>query len=231
MTTRSLLSAAALALLAACSTARPAAIDSSALARLTDAQMKPIDEARVELGRSKDRLARTQAGKADAASNLTVAKADEVVAGAQLKEDKAALDLAVQQKADALTLDKARAAVAAGETKKQASELRVTYQKDLIRSAALEETAAQAHLDSAEATLAKCEFDALAAAGSTEVANKKSGDYGEALARAQAAEASAKSKLAEANVGAVTDYNRWQEREKMLPAAAAPTAPAAPAAK
>ena len=231
MTTRPLLSAAALALLAACATARPAPIDSSALARLTDAQMKPIDDARVELGRSKDRLARTQAGKVDAANNLTVAKADQEVAEAEMKKNKAALDLAVGQKADGPTLDKARAAVAAGEIKMKASELRVTYQKDLVRGAALEEAAAQAHLESAEAALANSKFDALTAAGSTEVANKKSSDYEEALARAQAAEAAAKSKLAEANVGSVTDYNRWQEREKLLPSAAAPTAPAVPAAK
>jgi hypothetical protein len=230
MTTRPFLFAAALALLSACATARPAPLDSSALARLTDAQMKPIDEARVELGRSKDRLARTQAGKVDAANNLTVAKAEQEVAAAEMKQNKAALDLAVGQKADGPTLDKARAAVAAGEIKMKASELHVTYQKDLVGGAALEEAAAQAHLASAEAALANSEFDALAAAGSTAVANKKSSDYQEALARAQAAEAAAKSKLAEANVGSVTDYNRWQEREKLLPAAAAPTAPTAPAA-
>src|SRR3954470_18649646 len=55
------------AVAAACSSQKPVArVDDSGLARLDEQQMQPVDDARIEVGRAQDALARSRANEADA---------------------------------------------------------------------------------------------------------------------------------------------------------------------
>jgi hypothetical protein len=217
----------AVGLLSACGTSKPAAIDRSAVAKLSDAQMRPIDDARTSEAHAVDQVASAKQAKTDAANQVAVAKADVDVANAELKKAKADLDAVTAQKADNQTIAMAKAAIDVADLKVKSQERRVTYLKDLADLADLRQDAASAHLTTAQAATEKAKFDSLAAAGSTEVQNKQVDDYEENLARAEAAEANVKKKLADSHLDAVTDFHKWQELVRKLRAAGveSPSAP------
>src|SRR3979411_1138269 len=82
----------------ACSSQKPVAkVDDSGLARLNEAQMEPVDSARVEEGRAQDSLAKARAREADARARLEVGKSERGVADAQLKRALAERDLLKKQ--------------------------------------------------------------------------------------------------------------------------------------
>src|SRR5438270_13127349 len=74
-----------------------AKVDDSGLARLNEAQMGPVDDARVEEGRARDALARARANEADARARLAVARSERAVSDAQLKRAQAEKDLLQRQ--------------------------------------------------------------------------------------------------------------------------------------
>ncbi len=217
----------AMGMLGSCGTSKPATIDRGAVAKLSDAQMRPIDDARTSEAHAVDQVASAKQAKTDAANQVSVAKADVEVANAEFKKAKADLDAVTAQKADNQSLAMARAAVDVAELKVKSQERRVTYLKDLADLAALRQDAATAHLTTAQAATEKAKFDSLAAAGSTEVQNKQVDDYEENLARAEATEANVKKKLADSHLDAVTDFHKWQELVRKLKAAGveSPSAP------
>src|SRR5204863_4111681 len=95
---RFLISVGGILLAVACSSQKPAArVDDSGLARLNEAQMEPVDEARVEEGRARDALARARASEADGRARLEVARSERSVSEAQLKRAQAEKDLLKRQ--------------------------------------------------------------------------------------------------------------------------------------
>src|SRR5438046_10555544 len=95
---RFLISVGGILLAVACSSQKPVAkVDDSGLARLNEAQMEPVDSARVEEGRANDGLAKARAREADARARLEVAKSERGVADAQLKRALAERDLLKKQ--------------------------------------------------------------------------------------------------------------------------------------
>src|SRR5438132_3449037 len=82
------------ALLSACTSHHEVTkVDDAGLSRLSENQMRPVDDARVEVGRAQDAVARAKAGEADARAQLEVARSDRDVAIAQLKRAMAERDL------------------------------------------------------------------------------------------------------------------------------------------
>src|SRR5437588_5526791 len=84
-------------LVAACAHHEAAKVDDSGLARLNEQQMAPVDDARVELGRSQDAVARARAAESDARAQQEVAKGDHDVAQAQLRRSTAERELLKKQ--------------------------------------------------------------------------------------------------------------------------------------
>src|ERR1700687_4201630 len=93
-----LFGAGALLAMGCASQQRPVAkLDDSGLARLTEQQMQPVDDARIEEGRANDAVARAKAAEADARARAEVAKSEREVSAAQLKRSAAQLDLLKNQ--------------------------------------------------------------------------------------------------------------------------------------
>src|SRR6267143_1460777 len=112
-----------------------AKVDDSGLARLNEAQMEPVDSARVEEGRANDGLAKTRGREADARARLEVAKSERGVADAQLKRALAERDLLKKQYASNEKMAEIDQEVAASRDRVQASDLKSQYLQLMINVA------------------------------------------------------------------------------------------------
>src|SRR5438128_12627524 len=113
---------------AACSSQKPAArVDDSGLARLNEAQMEPVDEARVEEGRARDALARARANEADARARLEVARSERSVSEAQLKRAQAEKDLLKRQYASKDQMAEIDQEIAGSQDRLKATDLKLQY--------------------------------------------------------------------------------------------------------
>lgn len=122
--------ACALALSCASSPKPVAKVDDSGLARLDESQMQPVDDARVELGRAQDALARARANEADAQADRNAAAAHVDTAGAMVEQAKLramkAAEVPQAQSANAGAIDSrlAEAQLREAQLRKQAADLR-----------------------------------------------------------------------------------------------------------
>ena len=115
------------AALAACASQHQEAakIDDSGLARLNEDQMAPVDDARIEVGRAQDAVARGKAAEADARAQVEVAKSDKAVAEAQLKRALAERDLLKKQYAGKDALARSDESVRASQERVKAADLKL----------------------------------------------------------------------------------------------------------
>src|SRR3982751_4825794 len=139
---------------AACSHAQNTAapqVDDSGLARLNEAQMQPVDDARVEEGRARDAVARARANEADARARLEVARSERAVSEAQLKRALAEKDLLKRQYASKDQMAEIDQEIAGAQDRLKATDLKLQYLQQMIGVAESERRVAEAHVVTTQA--------------------------------------------------------------------------------
>jgi uncharacterized protein (DUF3084 family) len=198
--------------LACASSQKPAPkVDDSGLARLDETQMQPVDDARIELGRAQDALARARANEADAQARLTVAKTERDVADAQLKRALAERDLLKKQYAPQEQLTRADEEVRTAQDRIRAADLKRAYLERMVQVAQADRNAATAHVDTANAMVEQAKMRAMKAADVPQAQSANAGAIDARVAEAQVREAQLRKQAADLRAGAVDVYNQWQQ--------------------
>jgi chromosome segregation ATPase len=186
-------------------------VDDSGLARLDETQMQPVDDARIELGRAQDALARARANEADAQARLTVAKTEREVADAQLKRALAERDLLKKQYASQEQLAQGDNEVRAAQERIQAADMKRQYLERMVQVAQADRNAGAAHVDTASAMVEQAKLRAMRAADVPQAGSANSGEVDARVAQSQVREAQLRKQAADLRAGAVDAYNRWQQ--------------------
>ena len=186
-------------------------VDDSGLSRLDETQMQPVDDARIEVGRAQDSLARVRANEADAQARLTVAKAEREVADAQLKRALAERDLLKKQYAPQDQLARADEEVRAGQDRIRAADMKRQYLERMVQVAQADRNAAAAHVDTANALVEQAKLRAMRAADVPQAESANSGTIDSRVAESQVREAQLRKEAADLRAGAVDAYNKWQQ--------------------
>jgi colicin import membrane protein len=196
---------------ACASSPKPVArVDDSGLARLNESQMQPIDDARIELGRAQDALARGRANEADARARLEVGKTERGVADAQMKRALAERDLLKKQYASQEQLVRADEEVRAAQERIQAADLKRAYLEKMVQVVQADMQAAQAHVETANAMVEQAKYRAMKTADVPQAQSANAGQIDSRLAEAQVREAQLRKQAADLRAGAVETYNKWQ---------------------
>ena len=197
---RTLIAVSGALLAAACSSQKPAAkVDDSGLARLNEAQMAPVDDARVEEGRARDALARARANEADARARLEVARSERAVSEAQLKRALAEKDLLKRQYANKDQMAEIDQEIAGSQDR-----VKATYGAAvLIRN----------EKESTQALTEQTKYRAMKAGNAPETGAVNAGDVDHRVASAQGQEASLLKDVAQRRSNAVDLYNKWQQAD------------------
>jgi chromosome segregation ATPase len=224
-----LIATAVVSLAVACSSSKPAAkLDESGLARLNEAQMEPVDEARVEEGRARDALARARANEADARARLEVARTERSVAEAQMKRAQAERDLLKKQYASKDQMAEIDQEITAAQDRLKASDLKMQYLQQMIGVAEAERRAAEAHVVSAQALTEQAKYRAMKAANAPQASSVSAGDIDHRVAAAQAQEANLMKEVAERRAHAVDTYTKWQQADASARTLARPSTMSVP---
>ncbi|HYY52488.1 MAG TPA: hypothetical protein VE755_06435 [Myxococcales bacterium] len=213
----------------ACSSQKPAAkVDDSGLARLNEAQMEPVDEARVEEGRARDALARARANEADARARLEVARSERAVSEAQLKRALAEKDLLKKQYASKDQMAQIDQDIAASQDRLKATDLKLQYLQQMIGVAEGERRVAEAHVVTSQALTEQAKYRAMKSGNAPEAGSVNAGDVDHRVASAQAQEASLLKDVAQRRSNAVELYNKWQQADSRARTLARPSTLAVP---
>ena len=191
--------------------AAPPKVDDSGLARLDETQMQPVDDARIELGRSQDALSRARANEADAQARLTVAKTEREVADAQLKRALAERDLLKKQYAPQDQLIQADEQVRAAQDRIRAADMKRQYLERMVQVAQADRNAAAAHVDTSNAMVEQAKLRAMRAADVPQAGSANAGVVDAHVAEAQVREAQLRKQAADLRASAVDSYNKWQQ--------------------
>jgi chromosome segregation ATPase len=197
-------------------------LDDSGLSRLDESQMQPVDDARVELGRAQDALARARANEADAQARLEVAKTERAVADAQMKRALAERDLLKKQYAPQDQLVAADEEVRAAQDRIRAADMKRAYLERMVQVAQADRNAAAAHVDTAAAMVEQAKLRAMKAADVPQAQSANAGAIDSRLAEAQLREAQLRKQAADLRAGAVDAYNRWQQTDTRVRTLARP---------
>src|SRR5919201_5680108 len=197
-------------------------VDDSGLSRLDETQMQPIDDARIELGRAQDALARSRANEADAQARLEVAKTERGVADAQMKRALAERDLLKKQYAPQDQLARAEEEIRAAQERIRAADMKRAYLERMVQVAQADRDAATAHVETPNAMVEQAKFRAMKAAGVPQAQSANAGTIDSRVAEAQVREAQLRKKAADLRAGAVDAYNQWQQTDARVRTLARP---------
>ena len=210
---------------AACASQKaPAKLDDSGLSRLTEQQMGPVDDARIEAGRAHDAVSRARANEAESRSRVEVARSERAVGDAQLKRAIAERDMLKKAYAEPNQLARAEEEISAYQQRLKATDLKLQYLERMIGVAESERKAAEAHEVSATARVEQAKYRAMTGAGARQATSVNGGDLDKRLAEAQVQEAQVQKEAAERRSGAIDLYNRWQEVDARVQTLAKPSA-------
>jgi colicin import membrane protein len=188
-----------------------AKLDDSGLARLNEDQMQPVDNARLDLGRAQDAVAKAQANETDARARVEVAKSEREVGEAQVKRAAAQRDLLKKQYADKDAMAQADQDIASAQDTMRAQDLKLAYLNQNVNVAAAERNAAEARVLTQRAVIEQTKYQAMQQAGAPQTASVNPGDLDSRLAQARAHEANAQKEAAEKRAQAVNLYDRWEK--------------------
>jgi hypothetical protein len=209
---------------AACSSQKPAAkLDDSGLARLSESQMEPVDEARVEEGRAQDQLSRARANEADARARLEVARSERGVADAQLKRAVAERDLLKKQYADKDRMAEVEQEIAGSQDRIRATDLKLQYLQQMIGVAESERRLAEQHVMTTRGQTERAKYRAMKAGNAPEAGSVNPGDVDRRVAEAEGQEAKIRQEAAQRRANAVNVYNRWQQADAKARSLARPS--------
>jgi len=197
-------------------------VDDSGLARLDESQMQPVDDARVELGRAQDALARSRANEADAQARLEVAKTERGVADAQMKRALAERDLLKKQYAQQDQLARAEEEIRAAQERIRAADMKRAYLERMVQVTQADRDAAAAHVETANAMVEQAKFRAMKAAEVPQAQSANGGSIDSRVAEAQVREAQLRKKAADLRASAVDAYNQWQQTDARVRTLARP---------
>jgi chromosome segregation ATPase len=214
---------------AACSSQKQVTkVDDSGLARLNEAQMEQVDEARVEEGRSHDALSRARANEADARSRLEVAKSERGVVEAQLKRALAERDLLKKQYADKDKMAEVEQEIAGSQDRIRATDLKLQYLQQMIGVAEAERRLAESHVGTSHAVTERAKYRAMKAGNAPQAASVNPGDVDQRVAEAEGKEANLRREVAQRRSAAVDLYNRWQQADARARTLARPSTMSVP---
>ena len=198
----------------ACASHKEAArLDDSGLARLNEQQMQPVDDARVEMGRAQDAVARAKAAEQDARAQMEVARSERGVAEAQYKRATAQKELLKKQYADQATMARADDDVRAAQERMKAVDLKMQYLNQLIAMRSAERRAAEAHVVTAQALTEQAKYRAMKENNVPQAQSINPADIDQRVADARAQEATAARDAAAQRSKAVELYNRWEQMQ------------------
>jgi chromosome segregation ATPase len=221
---RGILIAGGIALMAACSSQKPAArMDESGLSRLNESQMEPVDDARVEEGRAQDAAAKARANEADARARLEVARSERSVAEAQLKRAVAEKDLRKKQYASKDQMAEIDEEIAGSQDRLKAVELKLQYLQQMVSVTEAERKLAEAHVVTAKTLTEQAKYRAMKTANAPQATSVNPGDIDHRVATAQAQEANLLKEVSQRRSSAVELYGRWQAADKHARTVARPS--------
>src|SRR5207302_1126383 len=156
-----------------------------------------VDDARIEMGRAQDALARSRANEADARARLEVAKSDKDVADAQLKRATAERDLLKKQYASPDQLAPVDQDITASQDRIKAANLKLRYLQQMIAVAEGERQVAEAHVNTSQALVEQAKLRAMKQNNVPQAASANAGDIDRRVADAQAQEAHLQQQVAQ----------------------------------
>jgi hypothetical protein len=196
---------------------RPVTVSDSDYGRLGTDQTAMVDQARTELGNSRDELARAKLRQTEAAQATNLAQADIGVADAELQRAASQAKLA-EESNDPAQLARARSMADSAQLRKTAAQARLEYAGKLQAARAAEVTAAEKEVAYQEMLVEQSKLHALnqaqVPAGGKYDASRLEGAV--AAARKEFDEASANARAAA--LEASSAEQRWQDLQRQLQA-------------
>jgi hypothetical protein len=210
-----------------------AKLDDSGLARLNEDQMQPVDNARLDLGRAQDAVARAKANESDARARVEVARSEREVGLAQAKRAAAQRDLLKKQYADRDAMAQADQDIAAAQDALRATDLKLAYLTQNVAVAVADRQAAEAKVLTQQAIIEQTKYQAMQQAGAPQIASVNPGDLDSRVAQAKSREANAQREAAEKRTQAANLYERWEKTDARARLTATPqdVPPPAPVAQ
>ena len=195
----------------ACASHQQTKLDDSGLARLNEDQMQPVDNARLDLGRAQDAVAKAKANESDARARVEVARSEREVGEAQVKRAAAQRDLLKKQYADKDAMAQADQDIASAQDTMRAQDLKLAYLNENVNVAVTERNVAEARVLTQQAIIEQTKYRAMQQAGAPQTASVNPGDLDSRLAQAKSHEANAQKEAAEKRTQAANLYDRWEK--------------------
>jgi hypothetical protein len=219
MRLRGLVVTAALAFAGACAHGKVLSdtVSDEALARVPASQMAPVNQARLDVSKAQDTLAREKLRLDQAKKSVDVAGSEVAIAKAELDRDQAAKQAADSAR-NPQAATEAQSAMGLARQKQQAAEAHVQAGDALVGYAQERVTAAQKAVDLANARLELAKYKVLKASGDKAVADVDGDAIQKRVQDTRVALEQERAKVSQAKASAVTARKSWMALRGQLPA-------------
>ena len=221
MRIRVLAAMAALAVVGACahgSSVKSDTVSDEALARVPPDKMAGVNQARLDVAKAKDTLARENLSHEKAKRYIEVANNEVSIAKAQIERDQSA-----QQAADYArnekTATQSQSAMGLARQREQVANSHVNAAQELEKYSAARVSAAQKAVDLANARLEQAEFQAVQATGDPVINNIDGQAIGKRVEDARVALEQERAKVSQTKASASAARSSWVALRDQLPAA------------
>lgn len=221
MRIRVLAAMAALAVVGACahgSSVKSDTVSDEALARVPPDKMAGVNQARLDVAKAKDTLARENLSHEKAKRYIEVANNEVSIAKAQIERDQSA-----QQAADYArnekTATQSQSAMGLARQREQVANSHVNAAQELEKYSAARVSAAQKAVDLANARLEQAEFKAVQATGDPVINNIDGQAIGKRVEDARVALEQERAKVSQTKASASAARSSWVALRDQLPAA------------
>jgi colicin import membrane protein len=210
---------AALAIAGACAhgSTRSDTVSDEALARVPPDQMGNVNQARLDVSKAKDNLARENLGQEKAKRYLDVANNEVSIAKAQQDRDAAAQKAADYARNDQAATE-SQSAMGLARQREQVAAAHVKAAQELSSYSAARVSAAQKAVDLANARLEQAKFKAVQASGDPAAANIDGAAIAKRVEDTRVALEQERTKVAQAKASASAARTSWIALRDQLPA-------------
>jgi len=219
MTMRVLVVSAALAFAGACAhgSARSDTVSDDVLARVPPDRMAEVNQAREDVNKAKDNLARENLRLNQAKKYVDVANNEVKVSEDQLNRDKAAQDAASYARNNQATTE-SQSAMGLAREREQVAQAHVKAANDLVAYAQARVNAAQKAVDLSNARLEQSKFKAVQASGDPAVKNIDGDAIAKRVEDTRVGLEQERNKVSQAKANAAASRSSWVALRDQLPA-------------
>jgi chromosome segregation ATPase len=208
---------------AACATSgsKKASVDNSYIARLPQASLAQVDEARMDVMQAGDEVTRAENMVTDAKNSLDAAKAETKVVEQQQKAAEARLE-ASQERNDIPAAEIAQQELSDLDRKEQVAQAQIDAANSRVELARKELDLAQKEQDLSQAELERTKYQALVAANSPDAKEYDASEFDQVVQNNQNQVADAQRQVQAQRAAYMQKRMAWREAEQRYQAGARP---------